>query len=210
MCAEIGVKLIPFNAKMRAARKEIGLTQSRLGELVGVSASTISALERWQVRCRPRTLQEIAGILGIKLEELFPYDAMNGIMEYLHPVEISLPMEQIEALIDERKSVSIEHEIIERLGLEQAVFNSLLKLGPREAEVLVLRFGLDGRGSRTLEEAGEILSVTRERVRTIEEHALKYLRHPVRNQALLPYSTEAWEQRQKWRDEKENGRQGTR
>jgi RNA polymerase primary sigma factor len=57
----------------------------------------------------------------------------------------------------------------------QEVFESL---SPREARVLQLRYGLvDGR-SRTLEQVGKKLGVTRERVRQIQSHALSRLRHP--------------------------------
>lgn len=53
----------------------------------------------------------------------------------------------------------------------------LANLDPRKAEVLRLRFGLDGGGPRSLQEVGEHLSLTRERVRQIEKVALQRLRH---------------------------------
>jgi RNA polymerase primary sigma factor len=43
--------------------------------------------------------------------------------------------------------------------------------------VLVLRFGLDGEGTRTLEDIGSELGVTRERVRQLESRALRELRN---------------------------------
>jgi RNA polymerase primary sigma factor len=53
-------------------------------------------------------------------------------------------------------------------------------LEPREKKVILLRFGLDGTGiAHTLEEIGDVFHVTRERVRQIEEVALKKIReHP--------------------------------
>jgi RNA polymerase primary sigma factor len=42
--------------------------------------------------------------------------------------------------------------------------------------VLVLRFGLDGRAPKTLEEVGSGLGITRERVRQLESRALRELR----------------------------------
>jgi RNA polymerase primary sigma factor len=56
--------------------------------------------------------------------------------------------------------------------LEQA----LAVLNPRMRRVLALRFGLDGERSRTLEEIGTELGVTRERVRQLESRALRELR----------------------------------
>jgi RNA polymerase primary sigma factor len=52
----------------------------------------------------------------------------------------------------------------------------LSALSPREQEVLRMRFGLDGRAEKTLQEIGEMMSLSRERVRQIEAEALRKLR----------------------------------
>ena len=52
-------------------------------------------------------------------------------------------------------------------------------LTPREEQVIRLRFGIGNEKSRTLEEVGKLLNVTRERIRQIEVLALKKLREPV-------------------------------
>src|SRR5262249_6497772 len=54
------------------------------------------------------------------------------------------------------------------------------QLSGREAEVLRLRFGLAGGEPRTLREIGEVLGVTRERARQIEQEALGKLRERMR------------------------------
>jgi RNA polymerase primary sigma factor len=50
------------------------------------------------------------------------------------------------------------------------------KLEPREADIIRLRFGLEGRDPLTLEEVGEKIGVTRERIRQLQEQALRQLR----------------------------------
>jgi len=50
------------------------------------------------------------------------------------------------------------------------------ELDQREEEILKFRFGLDGGGERTLEEVGAKFGVTRERVRQIQNAALRKLR----------------------------------
>ncbi|MGD8624925.1 MAG: sigma-70 family RNA polymerase sigma factor [Anaerolineae bacterium] len=62
-------------------------------------------------------------------------------------------------------------------------------LTPREARILRMRFGLDDGYQHTLEEIGDRLGVTRERVRQIEKRALQRLRHPRRSRRLRDYLT---------------------
>jgi RNA polymerase primary sigma factor len=71
--------------------------------------------------------------------------------------------------------------------LRDQIRNALLYLNERERQVLELRFGLlDGR-DHTLEEVGQRLGVTRERVRQIEAKALRKLRHPRSSRSLRDY-----------------------
>jgi RNA polymerase primary sigma factor len=63
-------------------------------------------------------------------------------------------------------------------------------LDDREAEILNLRFGLDGRPPRTLAEVGRRFHVTRERVRQLQNAALHRLRRLIqkrdRQRLFLP------------------------
>jgi RNA polymerase primary sigma factor len=62
----------------------------------------------------------------------------------------------------------------------------LATLSAREAGIVRLRFGLDGR-PRTLEEIAHVYGVTRERVRQIETKTMSKLRHPSRSETLRDY-----------------------
>ncbi len=52
-------------------------------------------------------------------------------------------------------------------------------LDQREYQVIAMRYGLDGNPERTLVEIGEVLQVTKERVRQLEERALRKMRAKV-------------------------------
>ena len=79
-----------------------------------------------------------------------------------------------ETLMDGRARTP-DAEMLESDDLRQAL-TMLDKLEDREAAVLRLRFGLGGEDPKTLKEIGEILGLTRERVRQIENEALGKLR----------------------------------
>ena len=71
--------------------------------------------------------------------------------------------------------------------LKEQLAEVMSTLTPREAKVLMLRFGLEDGKARTLEEVGKEFDVTRERIRQIEAKALRKLRHPSRSKKLKDY-----------------------
>ena len=71
--------------------------------------------------------------------------------------------------------------------LSEALTEVLGTLTEREADVLRMRFGMyDGR-THTLEEVGQIFGVTRERIRQIENKAIRKLRHPSRAKKIKDF-----------------------
>ena len=71
--------------------------------------------------------------------------------------------------------------------LAEALKEILDTLTEREADVLRMRFGMyDGR-THTLEEVGQIFGVTRERIRQIENKAIRKLRHPSRAKKIKDF-----------------------
>jgi len=83
--------------------------------------------------------------------------------------------DESEPLPDEVAGLSLRNEALSR---------ALAMLGDRERKVLELRFGLNGEAPRTLDEVGRAFNVTRERIRQIENHALKKLRALSESQML--------------------------
>ncbi|MPZ13378.1 MAG: sigma-70 family RNA polymerase sigma factor [Chloroflexi bacterium] len=98
------------------------------------------------------------------------------------PMSLEMPIgdeldSQLSDIIEDRNAVQPVDMAVYQL-LKEHVRRLLHQVPDREARILELRFGLaDGR-ARTLEEVGREFSVTRERIRQIEEEALKMLRNP--------------------------------
>lgn len=72
-------------------------------------------------------------------------------------------------------------------SLRKEIERALSTLTYREASIVRLYFGLNGKHPHTLEEIGEEFSLTRERVRQIKEKAIKRLKHTSRSKILKSY-----------------------
>ena len=80
-------------------------------------------------------------------------------------------------LIEDDQSVSPD-DTMHKVILEDVLSCVLNELLPREAQILRLRFGLGNGSPQTLEEVGQVLGLSRERIRQIERQALQQLRQP--------------------------------
>jgi RNA polymerase primary sigma factor len=86
---------------------------------------------------------------------------------------------------DEDASEPSERVVQHLLGEEMR--EALRSLTPREERILQLRYGLKDGETHTLEQVGEKMGYTRERIRQIEREALRKLRHPSRSRKLRAY-----------------------
>ncbi|MCI0434016.1 MAG: RNA polymerase sigma factor RpoD/SigA [Gemmatimonadetes bacterium] len=79
-------------------------------------------------------------------------------------------------------------EAVEERLLAEHIDRALDTLAPRDARVVRMYFGLDGGREHTLEEIGNVLGVTRERVRQLRDRALKRLREGELGAALESFA----------------------
>jgi len=79
------------------------------------------------------------------------------------------------------------YDLASRRLLKDNLEEVLQALSDREARVLKMRFGLNGKRPMTLEEVGCEFGVTRERIRQIEAKALRKLKHPSRRKKLQDF-----------------------
>jgi RNA polymerase primary sigma factor len=87
----------------------------------------------------------------------------------------------------EDKNVIPADDAVISMDLAEQTRKVLAKLTPREEKILRMRFGIGEKSEHTLEEVGDDLSVTRERIRQIEAKALQKLRHHSRSGILRSF-----------------------
>ncbi|MFN3704512.1 MAG: sigma-70 family RNA polymerase sigma factor [Thermoflexales bacterium] len=142
--------------------------------------------EMEQVKGRQPTPRELAEELGVE-----PAQVEWMLKVSWQPVSLDQPIGEDEdaefgAFIEDETSPTPQQHVYEEL-LRSRIEEVLSTLTPREQRILRLRFGLVNGISYTLEEVGHKFGLTRERIRQIEAHALRRLRHPRRARLLRDY-----------------------
>lgn len=146
------VHLVDKISKMRRTamrlQEELGRepTDEELGMELGISASRVAQMR-------------MAAIRPASLDAPIGDEDSNNFAEVVQDESADTPYEQLE----EKTVTRMLQEMVKTLD-------------PREATILRARFGLDGGPQKTLEEVGQKFGVTRERVRQIQNIALKKLR----------------------------------
>jgi RNA polymerase primary sigma factor len=140
-----------------------------------------------QVRRMMRSRRQLAQKLNrdpsvkeLAAESGFPESRIEELLDLVEdPVSLETPVGDGESLygdlIEDTKSDRPDQTTAVNLR-QKELARALQSLNPRMRHVLELRFGLTGSDPKTLEEVGEGLGVTRERVRQLEARALRELR----------------------------------
>jgi RNA polymerase primary sigma factor len=135
---------------------------------------------------REPTVEEIA------LRAKMPIEETRRVMKVSrHPISLDRPVGESEDshfgdFIEDERQAS-PHESASSELLRQRINDVLRTLTYREREILKLRYGIGDGYTYTLEEVGRIFKVTRERVRQVENKAIRKLQHPVRRHRLQSF-----------------------
>lgn len=126
---------------------------------------------------RPATLEELAHELNMET------DKVSEVLQFAgDPISLSEPLRenndaQIGDIVEDTK-VEAPDIAAQRSLMPKETEKMMRALNEREQDILTLRFGIRTGQAKTLEEVGEALDLTRERVRQIEARAMSKLRHP--------------------------------
>jgi len=125
---------------------------------------------------RPARLEEIAHVLHMRPDRL-----QETVQAFQEPVALETPIgdgdTQFGDMLADQHTVPPD-ATVHRTELTEQLDRILCTLTPREQTVIRLRFGIGYDEASTLEQVGNSLSVTRERIRQIEAKALKKLKTP--------------------------------
>ncbi|MCX8021842.1 MAG: RNA polymerase sigma factor RpoD [Syntrophorhabdaceae bacterium] len=131
---------------------------------------------------REPAIEEISAKAGLPLEKVRKIMKVSN-----EPISIETPIGDDESklgdFIADPKSPSPFAELV-NVSLKEEIDKVLSTLTPREEKVIRMRLGIGEKTDYTLEEVGEVFSLTRERIRQIEAKALRKLKHPSRRKRL--------------------------
>ena len=129
---------------------------------------------------RDPTLEEIARETNLSLELVNIILDSNQQLASLNSKVGDGKETELQDYIENEYAEDFVEEIFDK-ELKEKINEALSLIPSREAEVIKLRYGLDGGQRRSLEEVGQIFHVTRERIRQIESRALRRLRQNIYN-----------------------------
>ena len=138
---------------------------------------------------REPSIDEIA--IGAEMQPKAAQDLLDAARWH---VSLDMPLEEgpdtcLLEILEDKDQINPETEVMER-AMADEVRAAIESLSPRDAEVLKMYYGINGLETRTLEQIGNHLSLTKERVRQIRDKALAALKHPSRMRKIRAYLTE--------------------
>ncbi len=161
----------------------IKLPTSRIGKLSRIHKSSVKLEQKLG---RPATSQEISNDLEMEISSIETSVEMGHT-----PISLDAPMSRDEesGLLD---ILPTDHEngperFMERTQLAEDVSHALHSLRPKEEAVLKMYFGIEPEVPHSLEDIGNRLNITRERVRQIKEKALSKMKHTSRSKPLFSH-----------------------
>jgi len=159
---------------------------AHIGEAMGkISQVSQEISQRMGRPATPEEIGEATGMTGDRIREILR--AAQAPVSIDAPIGDDSDENQLRDFIGDDESATPEEEASHELLKDHLALTLEQVLTPREKIVLQMRFGLGDGHQYPLEKVGEVLGVTRERVRQIEVEALRKLRAPSLTERFRDY-----------------------
>lgn len=135
---------------------------------------------------REPTVEEIAAELGLPVEKIIEANRTAADTLSLDTPVGDEEDTSIGSFVEDERTPG-PADATSNAMLAEALRDILSTLTDREADVLRMRFGMEDGRAHTLEEVGQSFGVTRERIRQIENKAIRKLRHPSRAKKIKDF-----------------------
>jgi RNA polymerase primary sigma factor len=135
---------------------------------------------------REPTLEEIAEKMGMSLDKVQKVFKIAK-----RPISLETPIGEegdgrLEDFIEDKEVISPQDAAISS-NMAKRIQKVLSTLNEREEKILRMRFGIGEKHDHTLDEVGQYFELTRERIRQIEDKALRKLKHSSRADKLKSF-----------------------
>jgi len=178
-----GAKLSTYAAWwIKQSIKRALANQSRTIRLPVHAVDKVASIRRAEISLRETldrepTDEEVANHLGMRdARRLRRYrEASRRPVELDSPIAIDSDSEPVGDIVADPNAAAPFDQLVKDTD-RALVLEAFEALDKRESTILVMRFGLDDQAPKTLEQIGQKLGVTRERIRQIQELALKKMR----------------------------------
>jgi len=171
---------------LQALAEQARIVRLPLNKIGSINKINRALAELEQRHEREPSIQEISKTL-----ELAPEEIKEALKNSTKPISMDAPLNEEEEdsmydIMESDENPPPDEKLINE-SLNREIERALSSLTEREAKIIRLYYGLGNKHPFTLEEIGEKINLTRERVRQIKEKAIKRLKHTTRNKILKSY-----------------------
>jgi len=171
---------------LQALAEQARIVRLPLNKIGSINKINKALAELEQKHEREPSINEIAKTL-----EMAPNEIKEAFKNSSKPLSMDAPLSEEEEdsmyeVMESSENPTPDQTLLNE-SLNREIERALSALTEREAKIIRLYYGLNNKHPFTLEEIGEKINLTRERVRQIKEKAIKKLKHATQNKILKSY-----------------------
>ena len=167
----LGLKLKPYNAKLKALRESLGLTTKQMAAKWGLGYVYYIGIENMRFKPGARAFLKFEKSFKLLPEEYFP-EQLRSYKPGARYIEKDIPV----LALDSPEVLELTDDTLTQVEQRVDIEESLKTLTERERKVMELRYGLRDGQPRTLKEVGEVFGISGCRIGQYESSAKSKMR----------------------------------